>query len=290
MTDDDAINEQEIQPAEELYCLTRSDPPLPSSFLTAPTTNTPPNQPVPPPFDPEQFHLSMHALTGESCPRTLRFTTSIQGHDVSVLVDNGSSHNIMQPRIASFLALPTQPIHSFSVMVGNGAYLQCSGLCPEVPLLVKNQCFQVPFYLLPIQGADVVLGVQWLKTIGPFIADYTVPFMQFYHQGSLVTLHGSSTPDLIHASFHQITRMLHTNSIDTCHTITMLPIQQPTSPNSSPIEPNSLSQDDITLLNSYPQDLAYILTHIHTFSQPHMDFPPTDPMTTTFTLSLIPNL
>lgn len=86
------------------------------------------------------------------------------------MLDSGSSHNIMQPGIAAFLSPPIQHIDSFSVMVGNGATLQCEGLCPNVPLAVQQYKFQVPFYLLPNHGADVVLGVQWLQPIDPFMA------------------------------------------------------------------------------------------------------------------------
>lgn len=143
-----------------------------------------------------QLQEAMAALTasfsdfkaGQPTPKTLRFTASVNGHPVYVLIDASSSHNILQPRIANFLHLPVQPIDSFSVIMGNGAHLECFGLCPGVPLLILTHTFHTPFYLLYIQGADVVLGVQWLQTIGPFISDYTIPEMQFYYGDSPVTL------------------------------------------------------------------------------------------------------
>lgn len=100
----------------------------------------------------------------------------------------------MLPRVASFLNLDVQPIESFSVMVGNGAYLHYSGYCPAMPFSVCQYNVEIPFYLLPIQGADLVLGIQWLETISPFVSDYTVPLMQFHYQGSLITLKGTSNP------------------------------------------------------------------------------------------------
>lgn len=259
----------------DLYFLNQPEPPLPTSILP---TNTPPNNPTTfPNTNPENFHLSMQAINGQPSPKTFRFAASILGHAVSVLIDSGSSHNIIQSRVASFLNLPTSNIEPFKVMVGNGDYLECAGFCPTIPLQIQTYIFNVPFYVFPIQGADVVLGIQWLQSVGPLFADFTIPGMQFYYQGSLVTIHGNSSPHLTHASFHQFTRMLHTDSIATCHAITMLPTDhdyQLPPPNktdclSTPSEESSLS--------SMAPELAHLMTkYSHIFSTPH-GLPPTRP-------------
>lgn len=85
----------------------------------------------------------------------------------------------MQPRIAEFLNLPIMAITPFSVVVGNGAAIQCSGFCPAVPATLSGHVFPIPFYTLPIHDADPVLGVQWLASLGPFLSDYPVPSIQF---------------------------------------------------------------------------------------------------------------
>nr|KYP31764.1 hypothetical protein KK1_047758 [Cajanus cajan] len=51
------------------------------------------------------FHLSTFSLTGQPSTQTLEFQRSIFGQIVSVLVDTGSSHNIIQPRMVQFLNL-----------------------------------------------------------------------------------------------------------------------------------------------------------------------------------------
>jgi hypothetical protein len=167
-------------------------------------------------------------------------------------------------QIASFLNLHTQSLPSFSVMVGNGEQLRCSGFYPNVPLLVDTHRFGISFYVLPIQGADIVLGVQWLQTLGPFVSDFTVPSMQFYHDGSLLTITGSNTSILHQASFHQLTCMIHTNSVSTFHSISMIP----TNPSLHKPPPNS-SQDDQSPTTHHP-DIQPILTkYKQVFSTPH---------------------
>ncbi|KAK4394402.1 Retrovirus-related Pol polyprotein from transposon [Sesamum angolense] len=134
------------------------------------------------------FQLSSAVVSGLTFARTLCLHGLISGHPISILVDSGSSYNIIQPRIEAFLALSIEPVASFSVLVGNGESLHCSSLCSVVPLTIHSQLFTVPSYILPIFGVDVVLGAQWLCTLDPFLSDFSTPSMQFYHNGTLVTL------------------------------------------------------------------------------------------------------
>lgn len=73
-------------------------PPEPPPIPTGPLPN-------PPDTDPTQFQLSSTASFGGSAPQTLWIVGTISGHLVTVLIDTGSSHNIIQPRLAAFLQL-----------------------------------------------------------------------------------------------------------------------------------------------------------------------------------------
>lgn len=76
---------------------------------------------------------------GPSSSQTLCTQGLIHELAVSVLIDSGSSHNIIQPRIAEFLNLPMVAIKPFSVFVGNDQTIQCSGSCLDVPVTLSGQ-------------------------------------------------------------------------------------------------------------------------------------------------------
>ncbi|MCH81146.1 hypothetical protein A2U01_0001927 [Trifolium medium] len=259
------LHEEPDPNPDPLYALLTSEIPdpaqIPSPSSLLPTTPAPdPNPPPSTQNDSELFHLSLQAAIGHPSPRTLRFTATIHNHHVTVLVDSGSSHNIIQPIIASFLNLTIQPLSSFSVMVGNGEHLHCTGLCADIPINVNKHTFNVSLYVLPIQGADVVLGVQWLQTLGPFVSDFTIPSMQFYHQDSLLTITGTKPSPVTPASYNQINRMLHTNSIATFHSITIVPLEDDT---------NHPQPSDNQTIQSLPTDLQTVLQpYNHIFTQP----------------------
>lgn len=66
--------------------------------------------------------------------------------------------------------------------------MQCTSSCTNTPVQLGNNQFHIDFYVLPISGADVVLGIQWLKTFGPIITDYKSLSMQFHWKGSTIRL------------------------------------------------------------------------------------------------------
>ncbi|GAU42093.1 hypothetical protein TSUD_134770 [Trifolium subterraneum] len=183
LTDDDS------NPSNDSLCALIT-PPEPPNLIDL-NSNTTAQQTEPPDIpstqldaDPELFQLSLQAATGHPSPRTLRFVASIHGHKLTVLVDSG-----------------------------NGDHLHCTGLCKDTPLMVDQHHFTVSFYVLPIQGAYVVLGIQWLQTLGPFVSDFTVPSMQFYHNNKLLTITGSKPNNLTQASAHQLNHYRALNNI-----------------------------------------------------------------------------
>lgn len=134
--------------------------------------------------------ISFHALTGQVVPSTLKIAGSIKGQGVIVLIDGGSTNNFVQTKLANHLHLVVNPAHSLRVTVGNGDAVPSMGSCSEIKLRLGETTFTVDLILLPIYGADIVLGVQWLRQFGPVIFDYTEMYMEFDYLGQRVRLQG----------------------------------------------------------------------------------------------------
>ncbi|KAH7661405.1 Acid proteases protein [Dioscorea alata] len=109
--------------------------------------------------------ISFHALMGHTVPATLKLAGSINGQDVFILVDGGSTNNFMQSRLATHLKL-----------------------------VVGDIIMTIHLILVPIYGTDCVLGVQWLLQLGPVIFYYENLWMEFGFQGNQVRLHRLSQP------------------------------------------------------------------------------------------------
>ncbi|XP_058755573.1 uncharacterized protein LOC131628770 [Vicia villosa] len=213
------------------------------------------------------FQLSPQALTGHYHPQTLKFKGKIHGLSVMVLVDTGSTHNIMQPRIAQHLNLHTTPINQFSVMVGNGSHLQCEGICSNVQILLQNKPFTLPFYLLPIEGADIVLGMAWLRTLGPIQADFSIPSLTFQHQNTPLTLTGDTSSTPTNTTFNQLRHLIHIDAIASFHLLLMEPIHN-LSHSTIPTPSNSPNK------KPFPAPLTKLLTRFQSIFQQPKGLPP----------------
>ncbi|XP_039120775.1 uncharacterized protein LOC120257362 isoform X1 [Dioscorea cayenensis subsp. rotundata] len=157
--------------------------------------------------------LALNAMNSATLSGILRFSGTIKGHPVNILLDGGSDDNFIQPRIAQLLHLDVQPTSSIKVMVGNGHALQVEGYIPDLSILVQGNSITLPVYVLPIAGAEIILGAAWLATLGHHMVDYNAKFIQFHSDMIFIKLQGetNSTPHV--TLLNQLQRLHTTNSI-----------------------------------------------------------------------------
>ena len=187
---------------------------------------------TPTPSIPSDAQLSLHAMSG-SCPQsTFRICGTIAKTQVVILVDSGSTHNFIQDRVAKFLGLPTtiapQPL---KVMVGDGNLLECLTQCIAVPFSIQGTSFVSDFYILPLGGAEVVLGVPWLVSLGPILTDYTTLKMSFTYLGQQIQLVADAPFKPKDISAPQVKRCIATNSASMFFHLQLIP--EPTNQHNS---------------------------------------------------------
>ncbi|KAM0057208.1 putative nucleotidyltransferase, Ribonuclease H [Helianthus debilis subsp. tardiflorus] len=169
--------------------------------------------------------ISYNALAGGCSASTLRFQGTVKGQAVQVLLDGGSTHCFVQTRIAKFLNLGIESIPPFTVLVGSGERLPCTGVAKQVELVIQGSSVLIDFFVLPLQGWDMVLGVSWLSTLGPVVTNYATALFEFQLGATRVTWKGepSTTADPI--QFHGLKKLAHSNAIAHYFHLQLLPSQ-----------------------------------------------------------------
>ena len=74
--------------------------------------------------------------------------------------------------------------------VANGKVLRTQEVCKAVNWESQGLKQTTNFLVLPLRGCDLVLGVQWLQTLGPITWDFTALTMQFMFLNQWFTLQG----------------------------------------------------------------------------------------------------
>jgi hypothetical protein len=134
--------------------------------------------------------ISLHALTGIDDGTTMKLHVSINGTTLVPLLDSGSTHTFVQEEVAARIDLRVEPCPGLSVKVANGDQITSSGVCPKQRLSIDSEDFDVNCFILPLAGFNIVLRVQWLRSLGPILWNYKEISMAFWHHGRSVQLTG----------------------------------------------------------------------------------------------------
>ncbi|KAA3479399.1 Integrase, catalytic core [Gossypium australe] len=106
--------------------------------------------------------LSLHAIQST---HTMRVATYLGTTHIITLVDPGSMHNFISARLVRQLATSFSQEHKLKVMVVNWGSVFTQRLCREVHWEAQGLSFSTEFFILPVKGCDMVLGVHWLLSL-----------------------------------------------------------------------------------------------------------------------------
>jgi hypothetical protein len=105
-------------------------------------------------------------LAGINTPQTLKIEGYIKKKNIIVLIDSGSTHNFIHYKLAKYLNFFVYPAPEFEVMIADGGTINCSGKCNKINLNMGEYVMNSPMISTPMGGVDVVLGIQWLQSLG----------------------------------------------------------------------------------------------------------------------------
>lgn len=137
--------------------------------------------------------LSMNAFLGVDTPTTTKLSGHVGDLDVTIMIDSGATHNFIAPHVITSAKLSLLYGCRFQVLLGTGVVVDSLGLCRQVAFSVQDASFTTDFVSLELGGADMILGVQWLRTLGKCLVDWERHEFPFFHRGQKVTLRGDPT-------------------------------------------------------------------------------------------------
>ncbi|OIS97937.1 hypothetical protein A4A49_01646 [Nicotiana attenuata] len=123
--------------------------------------------------------IRVHAMNGLRDIRTMRVTVSVKGKAVQVLIDTGSTHNFLDLNTAKKLGCVLTAIAPFDVSVADGKKVKSNYICKKLMWKMKGVSFDSDMLVLPIGGCSMVLGIQWLITLGDIMWNFKNLRMEF---------------------------------------------------------------------------------------------------------------
>eukprot|EP00253_Pinus_taeda_P007083 PITA_07083 len=143
-----------------------------------------------------------------SSPQMLKIRGFIKHRPVVVLIDSGSTHNFIHQKVAEMVHCFVREISNFQVQIADGGTMKCEGRCENVKLQMGDYQLKTHMFSIHMGGYDIVLGVDWLHTLGPITMDFQELYMSFKQNNHKHTLRGfqAGAPSII--SSHRMEKLL----------------------------------------------------------------------------------
>jgi hypothetical protein len=74
-------------------------------------------------------------------------------------------------------------VNNFQIMIANGSSMKCGGHYENARLQIGQYLLKSHVFSIDMGGCDIVLGVEWLRTMVPILMDFKELIMQFQHEG-----------------------------------------------------------------------------------------------------------
>jgi hypothetical protein len=134
--------------------------------------------------------ISCNALDGIRTPQTLNIEGYITKKKVIFLIDYGITHNFIHYKLAKALKCFIYSAIEFQEMIENGGNINFLGKCHNIILTMGEYVMNSPMISIPMGGVDVVLGFQWLESLGTMAFNFQELFMEFSLEGNKIELRG----------------------------------------------------------------------------------------------------
>lgn len=96
-----------------------------------------------------------------------------------VILDSGATHNFITPAMVSKTKSKLITSRNLDIKLGTGVEVKGLGVCKSVEFCLQGLDFTADLIVLELGGADVILGIQWLRTLGKCEVDWSTHELSF---------------------------------------------------------------------------------------------------------------
>ncbi|XP_060203103.1 uncharacterized protein LOC132631549 [Lycium barbarum] len=136
------------------------------------------------------MELSLYSIAGFTTKKSLKVWGTILAKKVIVLIDSNASTNFISRAVAEASGLKQTETKPFLVEVGNGQQVKSRGSCKGVELWIYNVRITQDYFLFNLGSADVLLGLEWLETLGDIQANFKTLTLKFEIEGQTRVVQG----------------------------------------------------------------------------------------------------
>ncbi|GJX15039.1 LysM domain-containing GPI-anchored protein 2 [Tanacetum coccineum] len=110
---------------------------------------------------------------------------------VHILMGSGSTHNFLAMAAARKIGCQLRRTVPLEVSVANGNQMASEYMCKDFEWTIQGITYKADVMVIPLSSCDMVLGVQWLATLGDIVWNFKKLTKEYKYKGKRVVLSGS---------------------------------------------------------------------------------------------------
>jgi len=105
-------------------------------------------------------------------PQTIKIEVYIKKKIVALFIGSGSTRIFIHYKLSKILNCFIYLTLEFEVMIVDGGTINCLEKCHNINLTMGEYVLNSPMIFIQMGGFDVVLGVQWLQSLGTMVLNF----------------------------------------------------------------------------------------------------------------------
>ncbi|KAJ4789708.1 polyprotein [Rhynchospora pubera] len=127
----------------------------------------------------EETIISLFSAKDTSKVKNMKFKGMVGKIPVCALVDSGSTHSFVNPSILQGQRFTITKNTPMAVVVASGHKMITEAACNALKFSIQGHEFEKDMRVLDVKGYDLILGLDWLRDMGPMVVDWSKGCLAF---------------------------------------------------------------------------------------------------------------
>ncbi|XP_058756529.1 uncharacterized protein LOC131629765 [Vicia villosa] len=155
------------------------------------------------------LHLSLQSKQGFTSNKSFKVWATVQGQKLITLIDSGATSNFIDARLVERMGIQLMETPPYVIEVGNGERVKYQGVCEGLSFNVQGVDFNQHFFLMELGGAELVLGMDWLASLGSIEANFGVLCLKWKQEEIEYCIFGDPILSTKQASMEEMLKALN---------------------------------------------------------------------------------
>jgi hypothetical protein len=138
----------------------------------------------------KNLQLSLHSREGFTSNKSFKVWVRVGERQVRTLIDSGATSNFITSGLVKELKLPVVDTPTYVIEVGNGEKVRNNGVCEGLQFNIQGVEFKQHFFIMELSGSEMVLGMDWLASLGNIEANFSNLCLKCELDGKKYTIQG----------------------------------------------------------------------------------------------------